>query len=107
MKVPTGETAAWGDVEVADHLIHSNDTFNPAALLALGIDLLRVAFSLALLDILSFSKRPLFQCIRFANFVTGIATSWFFRILRCRGSSTFTTIVRVQMNSYFMLRMPS
>jgi hypothetical protein len=106
VNVSAGEAAAGSDVEIADHLVHSDDTLNPAALPALGINAFRVALSLTLLDVLSLSECPLPRRVRFSNFVTGVTTARFNGILRRGSTSTFTTVVRVQMNGDFILRMP-
>jgi hypothetical protein len=106
MNVSAGETAAGSDVKVADHLVHSDHTLDSAALVTLGIDSLRVVLSQTLLDVLPPSKCPLLPRVRFSDLVTGVATAWFDCIIRRISTSTFTTVVRVQMDGYFIRRMP-
>lgn len=87
------EAAAGGDVEVADHLVHSDNAFKTTAFFALGIDALRVAFAVALLDVLAFAEGPGFLRVCFAHFVAGVAAAGFDHARRCWGTAAFAAVV--------------
>src|ERR1700744_1349235 len=56
--ISIGEGAAWRDLEVAHHFVYPDDALDAAALLALGVESLAVAFSFALLDALAAAECP-------------------------------------------------
>jgi hypothetical protein len=86
-------------VEVADHLIHSKDTLNSAALAALGLELLSIPFPFTLLDIGSDTEGPLLSGICLPNFVASAAASGLDGILWCRCSIAVTAVIRVEVCS--------
>lgn len=87
------EATAGGDVEIADHLVHSDDAFKATAFFALGVDALRVAFAVTLFDVLAFAEGPGFLRVCFAHFVAGVATAGFDHAGGCCGAAAFAAVV--------------
>lgn len=103
MNISARERTAGRDVEVANHLVHTNVTLNAATLSALCINLVRVPFSETLFDIFALAKSPLLRGICVSDFTASVAASWLFRTLWRRCSSTFTTVIGVQVYGDFVL----
>jgi hypothetical protein len=96
MDVSTCERTPGGDMEVANHLVHPNITLNAATLSTPRINLVGVPLAETLLDVVALAKSPLFRGICVSDFIATVAASWFLRVLWWRCSSTFTTVIGVQ-----------
>lgn len=58
VQIAVGETLSWCDVEVSDHFVHADSTFESAAFCALGIEVLGIVFALALLYAFAATEGP-------------------------------------------------
>ena len=97
------EAAAWGDVEVADDFVDAHDAFETAAFAPLGVDALRVAFPLALLDVLAFAEGPLVLGVGGAHFFARVAAA--FLAFGHGDAAAFAAVVGVEVFGFFLLRM--
>ena len=105
--VPAGEAAAWGNVEVSDDFVDADDSFEAAALSALGGDALAVSFSFALFDVFAFTEGPGFLYVCFADFVASAATAGFDCAGWGWGSSAFSAVIGVKVFCDFFVRVAS
>ena len=106
MQVHVCEAATRCNVEVADHLINPQNTFDPTAFAALGLKFLAVSFPLTLLNVLADSKRPFLGRVCFSHFIAGTAAAGLDRILGCHCSVAFTTVAGVEVGGGICRRVP-
>ena len=102
--VAGGEAAAGGDVEVADDFVDADDAFEAAAFAALGVEALRVAFAVALFDVLAFAEGPGFLGVGFTDFIAGVAAAGFYDAVGGWRAAAFAAVVGSQVFGDFFLR---
>ncbi len=73
--VAVAETATRRHMKVANNFVDPQRTFDPASFLSLRIKAFRIAFSLALLNVLASTKCPGHRSVCFAHLLAGIATA--------------------------------
>jgi hypothetical protein len=97
MHVSGRVAAARSDVEIAHHLVDSENALNAAALAPLGQKLLAVSLASTLLDVFANAECPLLVCVCLAHFVAGATAACFDRIWWRVRSIALTTVVWGQM----------
>lgn len=100
--IAVAETPSRCNVEVAHDLVHTNSSLNTTPLVSLRVQSLCIVFSLALLYILTTSKSPGYTGIRLSYFVASITAASFLCVRWRIRAVTSTTIIRVQMRSFFV-----
>jgi hypothetical protein len=90
--VTAAKASAGSKVEVTNDLVHTQTTLDTASLLALGIQLLAIVFSLALLNTLATAKGPRGLRIGFTDFVASLAAPSLSSIGRRLSAVTATTV---------------
>lgn len=91
------ETSSRGNVEISHDFINAKSAFYAAALAPLLVEFLRIVFSLALLDVLTATKRPTDGGISFAHFFAGVTAAGFGGFWRRWGAVAVPAIARVEM----------
>lgn len=94
----SSEAAARSDVEVANDLVHSQNTFDATSFIALLVELLSVPFPLTLFNVLSPPKGPASGSIRLAHLLTGIAAALFDGVCWWLSSVARSTVIRAQLS---------
>jgi hypothetical protein len=90
--VSSGETTTWRDVEVSDHFVHAENTFDSTSFTTLLVELVGESFPLTLLDVAAVAKGPLLLGIGFAHFVARRTTAGLDHIGRGLGATASTTV---------------
>jgi hypothetical protein len=100
--VSTCEAPARSNMEVSDHLVHTEDTFKSATLSTLRFKTLRIALTFALFNIFTLSESPLLLCIGLSDFLTSVTAPLFTG--RYRDSAALAAVIGVEMFRCFLLR---
>lgn len=91
-------------MEVTDHLVHAEDTLKTTTLAALCVNALRIALTVALLNVLASAECPLLLCIGLADLVASVAAARFAGTGGSRRTVTLTTVFGVEMFGALFLR---
>jgi len=97
------ETAAGGEVEVANDLVDADRASNTAPFVALLIKLFRIVLTLALLHVLATAKSPAFLCVCLADLVASVAASCFLDVVGGHGTVARTAVVGIEVGGLLSL----
>lgn len=94
--VPGRETAARGNVEIANHLVDTDYALQTTSFVALSVDSFRVVLAHALLDVLATSECPLFLRVRFPHFVACVAAAGLDGVVGRGSAAAFAAVCWVE-----------
>ena len=97
-----GETSSGGDVEITNHLVDPEATFDATSLVALRVQFLAVVLALALFDVFTFAERPAGGGVGFAHFLASVAATLFLHGGRGGGAIAVSAVVGGEVGGFFI-----